>query len=349
MPTVPFFGLISTPRDPSESLHWGKWTRGVCISLRRALHSNQSTDQQTIPPQTTTTMPSTTKRAIDHLPAPPPSSSSSQPHRSLQVLVLAAPRSGSTSLGTALQTLGYKTCVGVAHSYFVENHFPYWTEGIGIGYLGWEGAAYRVGEFERFLGGYEAVTGWGAALLAEELVEAYPEAKVVCTVRDADGWVESYRSTIMCTYLSWRKWLWLLPLCGGLEREFVRFKDTAIHAWSYGKPFDREQQKKYYLDHNERIKKLVPQDRLLMFDPKDGWEPLCKFLNQDIPTTSYPHAGVRTGFHEAMWVIWRRAVMRAARNVGAAGVVTALLVMTVRKYWLGGKLPVVPYSLAGRR
>ncbi|KAK4507343.1 hypothetical protein PRZ48_001078 [Zasmidium cellare] len=252
-----------------------------------------------------------TARAIDALPAPSPSSTPS-----MKVLVLAAPRSGSTSLGSALTLLGYKTCIGVAHSYFHENHFPYWTEAIDIKYHGKEGESYgkEGGEFERFLGGYEAVTGWGAALMGEEMVEAYPEAKVIVTGRDAEAWVGSF-----------------LP------------------AWSYGHPLDKEEQKRYYLDHNERMRKLVPADRFLVFDSKDGWEPLCKFLGKDVPTTPYPHAGVRTGFHSSMQMIWRRTVLRAARNVGAAAVVTALLVMAVRKYWLGGRLPVVPYSLVGRR
>lgn len=94
---------------------------------------------------------------------------------------------------------------------------------------------------------------------------------------------------------------------------------------------------------------MTSKDRLLIFNPEDGWEPLCKFLGKDVPTTPYPHAAARTGFHEAMALIWRRALMKAARNVGVAAVVTGLLVTTVRKYWQGERLPVVPYSLLGRR
>lgn len=105
-------------------------------------------------------MASSQPRAIDLLPNPPLSKS-----HQLQVIVVGAPRSGTTSLGTALQVLGYNTCVGVAHSYFVENHFPYWTEAIAAKYHG-RGKAYAGEEYDKFLGKYEAVTGWGAALLA---------------------------------------------------------------------------------------------------------------------------------------------------------------------------------------
>lgn len=126
------------------------------------------------------------KRAIDQLPSPPASQS-----RQLQVIVVGAPRSGTTSLGTALKTLGYNTCVGVAHSYFVENHFPYWTEAIDAKYHG-RGTPYSADDFDKFLGKYEALTGWGAALFGEELVVAFPEAKIICTARDAEGWVDSF-------------------------------------------------------------------------------------------------------------------------------------------------------------
>lgn len=88
---------------------------------------------------------------------------------------------------------------------------------------------------------------------------------------------------------------------------------------------------------------------MLIFNAEDGWEALCKFLGKDVPTTPYPHAAVRTGFHQAMTLIWRRALLKTARNVSVAAVVTGLLVMAVRKQWQGERLPLLPYSLLGRR
>ncbi|CBY16205.1 unnamed protein product [Oikopleura dioica] len=52
--------------------------------------------------------------------------------------------------------------------------------------------------------------------------------------------------------------------------------------------------KSYYREHNERVKKIVPKDRLLIWNVKDGWEPLCKFLNKDIPKIPIPHVN-KTG------------------------------------------------------
>ena len=38
-----------------------------------------------------------------------------------------------------------------------------------------------------------------------------------------------------------------------------------------------------YEDHNARIKRLVPKDRLLEYNVKDGWGPLCRFLGHPLP------------------------------------------------------------------
>ena len=36
----------------------------------------------------------------------------------------------------------------------------------------------------------------------------------------------------------------------------------------------------------------VPKDQLLIFNVKDGWEPLCSFLGKDIPDKKFPHKNI---------------------------------------------------------
>jgi hypothetical protein len=40
--------------------------------------------------------------------------------------------------------------------------------------------------------------------------------------------------------------------------------------------------------HAARVRAEVPADRLLEFDAKDGWEPLCAFLDVPVPDAPYP-------------------------------------------------------------
>ena len=50
--------------------------------------------------------------------------------------------------------------------------------------------------WEEFLAGYEVAVDWPACSFYEELMEAFPEAPVILTVRDPAPWYQSTRSTI---------------------------------------------------------------------------------------------------------------------------------------------------------
>jgi hypothetical protein len=41
------------------------------------------------------------------------------------------------------------------------------------------------------------------------------------------------------------------------------------------------------------IRGLVPAEKLLEWSVEDGWEPLCKFLDKDVPKEDFPHANTR--------------------------------------------------------
>jgi hypothetical protein len=47
--------------------------------------------------------------------------------------------------------------------------------------------------------------------------------------------------------------------------------------------------RRVFFEHQEKIKSLVPSDNLLIYQLKEGWEPLCKFLDQPIPSIPMPH------------------------------------------------------------
>ena len=49
-----------------------------------------------------------------------------------------------------------------------------------------------------------------------------------------------------------------------------------------------------YLKHNLYVQSIVPEENLLIWNLKEGWEPLCKFLNHSIPDGPVPHDN-RTG------------------------------------------------------
>jgi hypothetical protein len=51
-----------------------------------------------------------------------------------------------------------------------------------------------------------------------------------------------------------------------------------------------------YNRHNEEVKRVIPKDRLLVFEAKDGWEKLCAFLGVPIPDKPYPNMNTTEEF-----------------------------------------------------
>lgn len=45
-----------------------------------------------------------------------------------------------------------------------------------------------------------------------------------------------------------------------------------------------------FREHNKLVRSLAPKDRFLEWDVKEGWGPLCAFLEKDIPAVPFPRA-----------------------------------------------------------
>ena len=132
-------------------------------------------------------------------------------------------------------------------------------------------------------------------LFADELVKAYPDAKVILTTRDTQKWVTSMQSTIWLVH-SWSSWDILAPfhaLIGGWRRCDTLDWDCLIGQFGRRDYLSAEYRKlamRKFDEHNERVRRIVPKDNLLEFRPQDGWKPLCEFLGHEVPMGDYPHA-----------------------------------------------------------
>ena len=52
-----------------------------------------------------------------------------------------------------------------------------------------------------------------------------------------------------------------------------------------------------YRSHNNEVAQTIPFDRLLVYEVKEGWEPLCRFLDVPIPDESFPRVNTSSEFH----------------------------------------------------
>ena len=145
-------------------------------------------------------------------------------------------------------------------------------------------------DWEEFLAGYEVTVDWPACSFYEELMEAFPEAPVILTVRDPAPWYESTRSTIYelrrltTGPLPVRAAFALAGLFAPGVAGTVRLADRLVWEGTFDGRFeDRAYAMEVFERHNEAVRRRVPPERLLVFDVREGWGPLCDFLGVEAP------------------------------------------------------------------
>ena len=104
----------------------------------------------------------------------------------LKVIGAGFGRTGTRSLKTALEELGFDRCYHMEEVLKNPSHLKYWAEIMEGGKADWE----------NLFSGYQSATDWPAAAYYQELMVAYPEAKVILTVRDPERWHVSIMNTL---------------------------------------------------------------------------------------------------------------------------------------------------------
>lgn len=195
-------------------------------------------------------------------------------------------RTGTMSLKVALERLGYSKCYHMIDVLSHPGHVDLWR------------AAWRGDEpWERLFDGYAAAVDWPAAAFWPRLMAFYPQAKVLLTVRDAQRWYKSARDTI---FQSLRD---SLRSPDAARRERARMAHEIIVDGTFGGDLDDQARAIAIYEANvARVYSDVPADRLIVFNPKDGWQSLCEALGVAPPDEPYPHVNTTAEFHER----WRR-------------------------------------------
>jgi Sulfotransferase domain len=196
-------------------------------------------------------------------------------------------RTGTTSLKAALEELGFGPSYSLSEVFANPEHLGFWEAASGS-------AGEKVG-WEEFLAGYGVAVDWPACSFYEVLMEAFPEAPVILTVRDPPEWYESTRSTI---YELRRLTTGPLPLRAAFAfaelfvpgvAGTVRLADRLVWEETFGGRFeDRAYAMEVFERHNEAVRRRVPPERLLVFDVREGWVPLCDFLGVEAPDEPFP-------------------------------------------------------------
>lgn len=186
-------------------------------------------------------------------------------------------RTGTASLKRALEELGFGPCHHMEEVMGTPADVPTWVSAARGGKVDWA----------TFLRGWGATCDFPSALYYRELAAAFPEAKVVLTVRDADGWYESMRTTIVDVFKRFpnRYIVKHLPRVGA---PFKVMNPSPLKAQVMDCFQDKPAVVAQFEAHTEEVKRSIPAERLLVFDVKQGWEPLCQFLGVPVPAGPFP-------------------------------------------------------------
>ncbi|TGZ58971.1 hypothetical protein CRM22_009325 [Opisthorchis felineus] len=200
------------------------------------------------------------------------------------------------SLKMALEILYGKPCYHMAELIGGHpEHIPIWTK-ILNSILENPDEKIAPELFSHIFQGYRTCTDQPGSSAYRQLMETYPEAKVVLTIRSPESWLQSVRETVFP----------LKPLFGNgffdrlaqrltVGQGFNKMADLSFRL-KLGATVDRtndEQVLRGFVEHNEEVKRVVQKGRLLVFDVKEGWGPLCRFLNLPIPQQPFPQVNER--------------------------------------------------------
>lgn len=202
----------------------------------------------------------------------------------LEVIGAGFGRTGTLSLKAALEELGFGPCYHMRELYEHPEHVGQWRAALRGGPVDWE----------QVLGDYRATVDWPGCSFYEELLERDPDAKVILTVRDPQKWYESAHDTI---YRASRPSYSAAFRLAGLVIPRVRpinsagrFVSELIWEGDFDGRFgDRGHAIETFERHNEGVKRRVPPEKLLVFEVKQGWGPLCEFLGVEAPDKPFPH------------------------------------------------------------
>ncbi|KAL8899387.1 MAG: hypothetical protein Q9207_006224 [Kuettlingeria erythrocarpa] len=213
----------------------------------------------------------------------------------------------------AFNTLGLPCC----HSFSLYNHIcdcGMWIRAFDAKFAG-KGEPFTRTEWDQLLAEYGAVTDVPALAFWEDLVAAYPEAKVVLMERDIERWYKSFDDAV--TKVMWGT---LGNLLADYERGFVGPIRDVHRRWAtdwmgvHSEDEMRAAAKDRYREHYASVRRMVPKERLLEYKVGSGWEPLCDFLGKSVPDVEFPNINETASMHEKISIITRRGLLKVLKR-----------------------------------
>ena len=192
----------------------------------------------------------------------------------LRIIGAGFARTGTHSLKVALEQLLDTRCYHMWELLEHEDHAHIWTAA----------SQGSIPDWEHLLDGYGAAVDFPAAAFWPELMDAYPDAFVLLSYRDTEDWWKSCSRTAFPFVLS-------LP-----PSPVKRMIETLWEKRFISDVMNESAAKAAFEAYNNEVRMNVPSERLIEWQPKDGWSPICNALGLAIPDEPFPHVNTSDEF-----------------------------------------------------
>ena len=199
-------------------------------------------------------------------------------------------RTGTMSLKAALERIGYGPCFHMIDLIGNPEPLPYWQAASAGEPVDWEAA----------FDGWEATVDWPGCTYWEQLVATWPDLPVLLNTRDKEAWYQSCLKSIHAAAEAGRRGELRGGEMGPPPVEVMAFINGDIWGGTFKGRFaeDKEFAFRVFDEHYAAVREAIPADRLLEWEIKEGWEPLCSFLGVEAPDEPFPHLNDTAAFRE---------------------------------------------------
>ncbi|NIJ41103.1 hypothetical protein FHS78_001384 [Parvibaculum indicum] len=201
---------------------------------------------------------------------------------SLDVIGAGFGRTGTLSLKLALEELGFVKCHHMTEVFQNPDQAPKFLAA----------ARGETVDWEEVFKGYRAMVDFPGCAFWRELAEAFPQGKVILSTRDPHGWFKSASETIFQAVQ--------MEIDDPAMKEVTEMGREIVLERTFGGDISEAHAVEAFKAHEEEVKRTIPADRLLVFEAKMGWEPLCDFLGVKVPETPYPRTNSSEEFQTKM-------------------------------------------------
>ena len=212
----------------------------------------------------------------------------------IEIIGVGFGRTGTHSLRLALQRLGFSKCYHMEDLVLKPENLHYWEDARAGKHVNWD----------ELFQGYRAAVDFPANMFYKDFMKLYPDAKVILTMRDPENWYKSFGDTIIRQSNPSLKQIvsmsFKLPFNKKLRKQLRVFKyaneylDDMFEGRFYE---DKEKAINFFNNWNDRIKNTVPAEKLLIYEVKNGWSPLCDFLGCSVPDEPFPRSNTTAEFN----------------------------------------------------